>query len=242
MCEPIWTPGKPSSFTQRLISSTAKSGACMGSVPRPTNLLGWLCTVCAKLSFKRTQRSSVSWGFACNHKNNVTTGRNKQLRDRRTIFFYMGPGFKHHTIKGSDQTCCDFSEYWPNNWTSQAQLRGPELWHLQIKQQEHGVQGLLWWLNTTDQMFHSCLCEHHVDPCPECVHRHPSSSLVSHETAFHPSSSLLDPKTHHQHHSQSKLKHEWLCLCSWMWFILRIYFSWCISDLNVTFDFTFSLS
>ncbi|TNN51821.1 hypothetical protein EYF80_037989 [Liparis tanakae] len=57
--EPICTPEKPSSVTQRLISSTARSGACMGRVPRPTNLLGWRRTVRAKSLFKRTQRSRM---------------------------------------------------------------------------------------------------------------------------------------------------------------------------------------
>lgn len=64
MWEPICTPGKPSSFTQRSISLTASSGACMGNVPRPTNLLGWLATVAARSLFKSWHRSKVSCGLA----------------------------------------------------------------------------------------------------------------------------------------------------------------------------------
>ena len=39
-CEPISTPARPSSRTQRSSSRMASSGACMGSVPRPTKRRG----------------------------------------------------------------------------------------------------------------------------------------------------------------------------------------------------------
>ena len=64
MWEPIWTPGKPNFLTQRSISLTASSGACMGNVPRPTNLLGWLAMVAARSLFRSWHRSKVSWGLA----------------------------------------------------------------------------------------------------------------------------------------------------------------------------------
>lgn len=54
----------PTSSHSASISLTASSGACMGNVPRPTNLLGWLAMVAARSLFSSWHRSKVSWGLA----------------------------------------------------------------------------------------------------------------------------------------------------------------------------------
>ena len=72
--EPIWKPGIPSSVTARLISSTARAGACRGRVPRATNRVGclgrvagrvaYLATVAARSLLMNLHRSRVSSGLA----------------------------------------------------------------------------------------------------------------------------------------------------------------------------------
>ena len=53
--------------------SSPSNGACIGSVPRPTNLLGWLRIVFFRSSFNILDMSCVSSSLACQERINVLT-------------------------------------------------------------------------------------------------------------------------------------------------------------------------